>query len=196
MKMRMIAWILTFTTVILLAQDNQAPQNLLKNPGFEAPEAGNTNMPAAWGVFAETGEPSAFTLVTNNPKEGASALKLAFGTSASKFYGVGQRISVKAGQVVTFTAYVRNVSLRDKSYAQLSIEWVNGDEPKKEISRSWGPVAKAVDVSADSWKKFEMTAVAPAGAVEMNIVVTLFPAGNPDGAILIDDLTVDAKESA
>jgi len=105
MKMRMIAWILTFTTVILLAQDNQAPQNLLKNPGFEAPEAGNTNMPAAWGVFAETGEPSAFTLVTNNPKEGASALKLAFGTSASKFYGVGQRISVKAGQVVTTGTY-------------------------------------------------------------------------------------------
>ena len=191
-----MAWMLALTTTILLAEDYKAPQNLLKNPGFEAPDPGNTKQPAVWSAFAETGEPIAFTLVTDHPKEGASALKLASDTSASKFYGIGQQIPVKAGRTVTFTAYFRNVSLRDDSYGQISIEWLNGDEPKKEISRTWGAVAKAGDLSTDDWKKLEMTAVAPAGTALMNIVVTLFPARSPDGAILVDDLSVSAEDLA
>ena len=195
MKMRMIAWMLMLSTAGLMGQD-PAAGNLLKNPGFEAKDSKNERLPSDWGVFAEKGEPSAFVLVAENAKEGAAAFKLAFDTSASKFLGMGQRIPIKAGQAVNFTAYFRNVSLREESYVQISIEWVSGQEPKKEISRSWGPVAKAVDLSTDNWKKFDINAVCPPGADEMNIVVTLFPAGGPDGAILIDDLNVTAKDVA
>jgi hypothetical protein len=196
MNTRTIACTLMLMAVTLLAQDKAPPVNLLKNPGFENPDAKNVNLPADWGVFAEKGEPSAFMLVTE-AKEGGRALKLAFEGKTARFYGIGQRIPVKAGQPITFSANVRNVSIREESYVQLSIEWVGGTEQeKKEISRSWGPLSKATDMTTDSWKKFEVTAIAPAGAIEMNIVVTLFPMGGTDGAVLIDDLNVGEPKPA
>lgn len=190
---RMIICTFFLSTLALMAQD-AANQNVLRNPGFETKDEKNEKLPAEWGIFCEKGEPTAFTLVSENAKEGQSALKMAFDTSASGFYGIGQRIPVKAGQTVTFAAAFRNVSLRDDSYVQISIEWVNGEEPKKEITRAWGPATKAGDMTTDGWKKFEVTAVAPTGAVEMNIVVTLFPSKSPDGAVLVDDMNVVVKD--
>lgn len=194
MKTRMIAGLWVLLAASLMAQD-KAPQNLLKNAGFETKDAKNENLPSDWGVFCEKGDPTAFALVTENPKEGSNAFKLAFDTNASKFYGIGQRIPVKPGQIVVYSAYIRNKSLRDESYVQISIEWINGEEPKKEISRTWGPQSKAVDLTTDGWKKFEVTATAPPGTAEMNIVVTMFPAGSPDGAVFLDDLSVSAKDA-
>ena len=193
MKTRMIACLWMLAAVSLMAQDK--PQNVLKNPGFEAKDGKNDSLPADWGIFCEKGDPTAFKLVTENPKEGSQALKMGFDTSAAKFYGIGQRLPIKPGQSVTFTANFRNMSLRDETYVQISIEWINNADPKKEISRSWGPTTKATDVSTDSWKKFEVTAVAPPESAEMNIVITLFPVGSPDGAILVDDLNVSVKDA-
>jgi len=198
MKTQMIAWMLLLLSTLGLPAQDKAPANLLKNPGFEASDIKNPHMPADWGAFAEKGEPSAFMLVTDNPKEGQKALKLAFeGGSGAKYYGITQRLPVKPGQLVTFACNLRNVSLRDDSYVQISIEWVGGEEQgRKEITRSWGPTAKALDVTTDAYKKIEITAAAPDGAAEMIVVVTIFPASGTDGAILVDDLNVVAKDAA
>lgn len=192
MKTRMIAGLCMLLATSLMAQ---APQNLLKNPSFESKDAKNEVVPSDWGIFCEKGDPTAFALVTENPKDGSTAFKIGFDNLGSKFYGIGQRVPVKAGQTVVYAANIRNKSLRDESYVQISIEWVNGEEPKKEISRTWGPQSKATDLTTDGWKKFEVTAVAPPGTVEANIVVTMFPAGTPDGAVLLDDFSVTAKDA-
>ena len=192
MSTRMTVWIFLLSAAILQAED-AAPQNLLHNPGFETRDLKNDKMPADWGPFAEKGETTAYMLVTDTPKDGNFALKMAFDNNASTFYGVLQRLPARAGKQVTWTVFLRNVSMRDESYVQISIEWIGED--KKEISRSWGPAAKAVDVTTDDWKKFEVVAVAPEGAVEMNTVVTMFPAGSPDGALLLDDASASSKDA-
>jgi hypothetical protein len=190
MKSCLFPWICSLALVLpLVAQDN-----LLKNPGFETIDSERALQPADWAPFSDSGEASHVKLEVGTPKEGVHCLRLSFESGPSKFYGVTQKLAVKAGQELTFAAYFKNISLRDDSYVQLSLEWVGGDG--KEISRAWGPTAKATDISTDEWRKFELTATAPEGTVDAIVVVTLFPAGGSDGSFLIDDLNLYDKALA
>jgi hypothetical protein len=183
--MKTLAFLCCLTFIFTVV--SQAEESILQNPGFENTDPKRNGEPADWFPFAESGEVAGILSVqTTGAKEGIQCVRLGFDQKTSKFLGMTQRVQVQGGKNLNFTVHLKNVSLRDDSYVQLSLEWVGADG--KEISRSWGPVAKTLDLSSDEWRKFELTATAPDGTAAALAVVTVFPASGTDGAILVDDV--------
>lgn len=180
----------------------EALDNLIANGDFEAPEIeaqDSDRNPAGWSPFASGKEGIGTSkMVVHGGKQSA---RLMVPTDAGKDanQGIFQLIPVTAGKTYTFTVLVRadaSDPLKGSVRGQVSIEWKDGSDQKKEIGRNWGLTDWGASLPADKWTEVMVTAKAPSQAKFAAVVVTQFVGPSPQdtsGTFFVDDATVIEK---
>jgi len=166
-----------------------------RNGGFER----NAGSLADWSVFGNRLNTNNVSVHNEAVDEGAASLKL-FGqfTSASNLSGVSQGITVAPGDEVRAAAesFIRSQDsiAGTANTVQMKIEFYNEFGGRSSTVAEIIP-ARVVTTIADGtspndvWRQHEMSAVAPAGAVEARLAfVFTQTAANGGGAIHIDDV--------
>lgn len=171
---------------------NDAPLRL-RNGGFDA----NDGSLAGWTVFGNRLNVNNVSVHNEAVEEGVASLKL-FGQSAggTNYSGVSQGISVSAGDQVTAAvdAFIRSqdsISGTGNS-VQLKIEFYNDFGGKYGTSAMLGEFTETIANSStpnNIWQPHDLTATAPAGAVEARVALVFTQTGNGTGAVHFDNLT-------
>ena len=183
------------SAVLVFAGVSQAEDKLV-NADFEAPTIkadlqSATIGPDGWTVFSSTGG-NKITMTSKQALSGKQSVRFEAQESKDSYQGIYQVISVTSGQRYEFRVQARNdvdAPLKSSTRGQISIEWKNADG--NEIDRVWGPDWGG-SLPADQWKKFEVSGIAPAGAVKAHFVVTQHDGAESGaaGAFMIDSAAV------
>jgi beta-glucanase (GH16 family) len=171
---------------------NDAPLRL-RNGGFEA----NEGSLAGWTVFGSLKNVNNVSAHNQAVEDGIASLKL-FGqaTGGTNYSGVSQGISVNGGDQVTAAvdAFIRSqdsISGTDNS-VQLKIEFYNDFGGKYGSPAMLGEFVETIaDGSTPNnlWRPHDLTATAPAGAVEARVALVFIQPGLAAGAVHFDNLT-------
>ena len=170
----------------------------LNNGDFELPPTGakeSEQDPMAWGTFSSAKETAGISTLVAHGGSQCARLIVPTGSAAEANQGIYQIVPITPGKKYTFTVYVRGDSsspLVGSVRGQISIEWKDGSDEKKEIDRTWGPDWGA-SLSSKEWTKVKITGRAPDKASFAAMVVTQFVGPNPSetsGVFYVDDATV------
>ena len=171
---------------------NDAPLRL-RNGGFDA----NDGSLAGWTVFGSRLNVNNVSVHNEALEDGVASLKL-FGQSAggTNYSGVSQGISVSTGDQVTAAvdAFIRSqdsISGTGNS-VQLKIEFYNDFGGKYGTSSMLGEFVETIangSTPNNIWQPHNLTATAPAGAVEARVALVFTQTGNAAGAVHFDNLT-------
>lgn len=171
---------------------NDAPLRL-RNGGFDA----NDGSLAGWTVFGNRLNTNNVSVHNEALEDGVASLKL-FGQSAggTNYSGVSQGISVSAGDQVTAAvdAFIRSQDsiTGTGNSVQLKIEFYNDFGGKYGTSSMLGEFAETIangSTPNNIWQPHDLTATAPAGAVEARVALVFTQTGNGTGAVHFDNLT-------
>ncbi len=165
----------------------------LRNGGFEA----NEGSLAGWTVFGSLKSINNVSVHNEALKDGVASLKL-FGqsTGGTNYSGVSQGISVSAGDQVTAAvdAFIRSqdsISGTGNS-VQLKIEFYNDFGGKYGTSSMLGEFVETIangSTPNNIWQPHDLSATAPAGAVEARVALVFIQPGLEAGAVHFDNLT-------
>jgi beta-glucanase (GH16 family) len=169
------------------------PVSLLTDPGFES---GGGSLDA-WQRFGNTiGNVSSDH---GTPRDGERSLKL-YGqfngqTNAS---GAFQGVAVAAGDRVRASAHTlirsEDLILGSANRAEMKLEFYNQSGGAYGSSQFLGESAVTIANGSspqDTWSRFEIEALAPAGAVEARLVFAFVqPQGNQGGAVFVDSVSL------
>lgn len=170
---------------------NDAPLRL-QNGRFEA----NDGSLAGWTVFGNRINMNNVSVHDEAVVDGVASLKL-FGQSAGTNYsGVSQGISVSAGDQVTAAveSFIRSqdsISGTNNS-VQLKIEFYSDFGGKYGTPTMLGEFAETiVDGSSSNnvWQPHDLTATAPAGAVEARVAIVFTQVARGAGAVHFDNIS-------
>ncbi len=171
---------------------NDAPLRL-RNGGFEA----NEGSLAGWTVFGSRLNVNNVSVHNEALEDGVASLKL-FGQSAggTNYSGVSQGISVSTGDQVTAAvdAFIRSQDsiTGTGNSVQLKIEFYNDFGGKYGTSSMLGEFVETIangSTPNNIWQPHDLTATAPAGAVEARVALVFTQTGNAAGAVHFDNLT-------
>lgn len=172
------------------------PSSLIRDPGFEE---GDGAM-AEWGRFG-----NAIGNVISDwgtPRDGVRSLKM-FGqfTGQESLSGAIQNVAIGGGERLTAGAYALTRS--EDSIANTGNTAIMKIEFYSEAGAAYGSPAflgeAAVTIAdgrspEDTWSYAQVTAVAPADAVEARVSLQFRqPASNPGGAVFVDSVTLVAE---
>jgi beta-glucanase (GH16 family) len=164
-----------------------------RNGGFEQ----NDGSLAGWSVFGNRINTNNVSVHDQAVNDGDAALKLFGQSSGTNYSGVSQGITVAAGDPVEVdaTSFIRSQDsiTGTGNTVQMKIEFYNEFGGKYGTSAMLDEITTTIATSSspnDVWRAHEMSAVAPAGAVEARLafVFTQPGAGNA-GAIHIDEVS-------
>lgn len=164
----------------------------LANGGFESPgrdeRGGEAALPHHWLLFTSDHDPTYIAVTDDYGMTGQQSCRLTTRGKAHGFQGLLQVLRVEAGATYAVSAWVLNDprgGLRGSQRAQLSIEWLQGEE---EISRTYSSDWDA-SLGSRTWTQIEMRADAPEAANRARLVLTLYEGWRPGrGSFLIDGL--------
>ncbi len=165
----------------------------LQNGRFEA----NDGSLAGWTVFGNRLNTNNVSVHNEAVADGVASLKL-FGqsTGGTNYSGVSQGISVSGGDQVTAAveSFVRSqdsISGTNNS-VQLKIEFYNDFGGKYGTPAMLGEFVETIvngSTANNVWQPHDLTATAPAGAVEARVALVFTQTGNAAGAVHFDNLS-------
>ncbi|BBO33088.1 hypothetical protein PLANPX_2700 [Lacipirellula parvula] len=165
----------------------------LQNGRFEA----NDGSLAGWTVFGNRLNTNNVSVHNEAVADGIASLKL-FGQSAggTNYSGVSQGISVSGGDQVTAAveSFIRSqdsISGTNNS-VQLKIEFYNDFGGKYGTPAMLGEFVETIvngSTANNVWQPHDLTATAPAGAVEARVALVFTQTGNAAGAVHFDNLS-------
>lgn len=174
-------------------RDEASAERTFVNGDFEA----NGGSLAGWHVFGNRIDDDANVLVHRQVvKDGDASLKLSGQMSGGENYsGVTQGVSVRGGERVRaqVAAFVRSqeplAGARNRVYMKIEFynHWADYFGGPAMLGVTEKLVADA-STPADQWLDHELTAVAPAGAVEARLALVFAQAADEPGAVHIDDI--------
>lgn len=184
------------TALIALAQHNEDPDELLRNPSFESPtiQPGYSLLkPRDWNVFSSRGADDEIGMSTELVHSGNQAVHIAAQDVPGSFQGLAQVVAVQPRNHYEFTVHVHNDPKQPMSgsvRAQMGIEWRN--ERGEEIERSRGPQWSRRELRRFRWESFTMQDRAPRDAATAAFTITQFDESRPmeGGAFYLDDASV------
>lgn len=165
----------------------------LRNGGFEA----NEGSLAGWTIFGSPKYVNNVSVHNQAVEDGVASLKL-FGQSAggTNYSGVSQGISVSAGDQVTAAvdAFIRSQDsiTGTGNSVQLKIEFYNDFGGKYGTPAMLGEFTETIangSTPNNIWQPHDLSATAPAGAVEARVALVFTQTGNGTGAVHFDNLT-------
>lgn len=172
----------------------EPPPIVLTNAGFEHDGGGL----GGWSVFGNTLPENPNVQVHNEAVQGgANALKL-FGqfNGQENYSGVSQGITVAPGDRVEATAHTlirsQDSIAGTSNQALLKIEFYNdfgGQYGTGEMVGEFVDVIADGQSTEDQWAAHELSAVAPAGAVEARLVLLFRQPGFDAGAVHVDEIS-------
>ena len=183
------------TAVKVLPEASPPAEELLANPGFEAPAIAAGTLfsirPAGWVTFT-SGTADQIGLSTVTAHSGKQAVKFVSHGVPNFYQGLYQALPVVSGETYQFSVYITNDHarpLKGSLVGQLSIEWHDSND--NEIGRVWG-TTWGVALSATEWTKYDVSGTAPPNCAKAHFVVVEKGEGQPvAGCIfLVDDASV------
>jgi beta-glucanase (GH16 family) len=171
---------------------NDAPLRL-RNGGFDA----NEGSLAGWTVFGSRLNTNNVSVHNEALESGVASLKL-FGqsTASTNYSGVSQGITVTGGDEVraTVDAFIRSQDSISGTgnTVQLKIEFYNDFGGKYGTPSMLGEFSETIaDGSTPNnlWRPHELTAIAPAGAVEARVALVFIQPSRESGAVHFDNVT-------
>lgn len=165
----------------------------LRNGGFDA----NDGSLVGWTVFGSRLNVNNVSVHNEALEDGVASLKL-FGqsTGGTNYSGVSQGISVSAGDQVkaTVDAFIRSQDsiTGTGNSVQLKIEFYNDFGGKYGTSSMLGEFTETIangSTPNNIWQPHDLSATAPAGAVEARVAIVFTQTGNAAGAAHFDNLT-------
>lgn len=189
-------FVLTGTAgVNVLPEASPPAEELLSNPGFEAPavEVGSPFpiRPAGWVTFT-SGTPDLIFLLSTAAHSGKQVVRFVSHGVPNFYQGLYQAVPVTPGETYHFSVYVKSdftKPLKGSVIGQLSIEW--HDASGNEISRLWSSTWGA-SLPTKEWTKFEVVGAAPTDTAKAHFVVVEKGEGEPAAGciFLLDDASV------
>jgi beta-glucanase (GH16 family) len=165
----------------------------LENGGFDKRDGSL----ARWTVFGNRKNVNNVSVHNEAVEDGVAALKI-FGQSigSTNYSGVSQGITVAAGDAIEATAasFIRSLdALAAGTSVQMKIEFYNEFGGKHGTAALLNEISTTIATPTalkDAWRPHEMSAVAPAGAVEARLAfVFTQSSANGAGAIHIDNVS-------